>query len=143
MMLKSLLPVSNKQVRPVAGPPAGVQRQEFARLIVTTGTERGETVGCTTRLVAAWEDGDIGLPRAVYRRILTRLTRRAPDTLGFWTGHPAPAATAAPCGAVPCGTEDSVDLRGFLADGAGAALGLLPLRAAGPGRIGSVLLDSV
>lgn len=58
-------------------------RQEFAKLIVKAGEEMGETVACTARLVAAWEDGDVQLPRAVYRRILTRLTGRTMQELGF------------------------------------------------------------
>ncbi|MEW2426140.1 hypothetical protein AB0911_37185 [Streptomyces nigra] len=114
-------------------------RQEFAKLIVKAGEEMGETVACTARLVAAWEDGDVQLPRAVYRRILTRLTGRTMQELGFRlstsVGPAVPAAMANP-------EEEQVNRRGFMADSAGAVLSLIPLPSprggASPGRIGAV-----
>jgi hypothetical protein len=65
-----------------------MSRQEFARLVVETGEQMDETVACTARLVAAWEDGEVRLPRAVYRRILTRLTGRTMSELGFRLSAP-------------------------------------------------------
>lgn len=126
---------SNAPLRAVREGEFQMSRQEFAKLIVTTGEEMGEAVGCTARLVAAWEDGEVQLPRAVYRRILTRLTGRPLRDLGFRLDTPAlppaPATTA---------QDDAVDRRAFLADGASVALALLPLGAASdtvPGRIGA------
>jgi hypothetical protein len=55
----------NAQLRAVREDELQRSRQEFAKLIVETGEEMGETVACTARLVAAWEDGDVQLPRAV------------------------------------------------------------------------------
>ncbi|MEV7077867.1 hypothetical protein AB0N88_04850 [Streptomyces sp. NPDC093516] len=110
-------------------------RQEFAKLIVETGEQMGEVVACTARLVAAWEDGEVLLPRAVYRRILTRLTGRTMHDLGF--RHPAPARR---------GEEERVNRRTFMADSAGAVLSLIPLPSptdGAPGRVGATNVRSV
>lgn len=129
----------NAQLRAVREGEFQMSRQEFARLIVTTGDEMGEAVGCNSRLVAAWEDGEVKLPRAVYRRILTKMTGRTMRDLGFRLSTPAlPAAPAAAANG-PEEREDPVDRRAFLVDGAGAALSLIPLGTAPdkkPGRIG-------
>ncbi|MET9057507.1 hypothetical protein ABZX99_06760 [Streptomyces antibioticus] len=128
----------NASLRAVRETQLQMSRQEFAKLIVTTGEEMGETVACTARLVAAWEDGDVRVPRAVYRRILTRLTGRAMSELGFRLSSPArPFASAS--SAYRPEQEHGVDRRAFVMDGAGAALSLIPLGAGGespPGRIG-------
>ncbi|KUN16498.1 hypothetical protein AQJ23_45105 [Streptomyces antibioticus] len=119
-----------------------MSRHEFARLIVTTGEEMGESVGCTARLVAAWEDGDVERPRGVYRRILTRMTGRTTEQLGFRLTTPVASAASAAAPSAPNGGWENAapDRRAFLADTAGAAVALLPvLTAAGertPGRIG-------
>ncbi|MCM2386830.1 hypothetical protein [Streptomyces albipurpureus] len=111
-----------------------MSRQEFAQLIVKTGEEMGERVGCTSRLIAAWEDGEVGLPRAIYRRILTRMTGRTPRELGFQVDAPAPLTGIASRHETE--QEPPVERRDFLTDGACAALTLLPL-GSGPGRIGT------
>ena len=124
----------NAQLRAVREGQFQMSRQEFAKLIVTTGEEMGEAVGCTSRLVAAWEDGEVQLPRAVYRRVLTTMTGRPLRDLGFRLNSPAPATTRH-------GAElEDPDRRAFLADSAGVALALLPRRTAPdktPGRIGA------
>ncbi|MFC9608827.1 hypothetical protein ACFTTN_36080 [Streptomyces niveus] len=111
-----------------------MSRQEFAALIVATGQEIGEGVGCTSRLVAAWEDGEVTLPRPVYRRILTTLTGRPLHALGFRAAVP-PSRGQAPRNrrAVPAG-------------GAAVTLSLLPVRAVAdkaPGRIGAADVRAV
>lgn len=129
----------NAQLRAVREGHFQMSRQEFAKLIVKTGDGMGEPVGCTSRLVAAWEDGEVRVPRAVYRRVLTKMTGRTLCDLGFRLDPPAlPAAQAAI--AYGMEQEDPVDRRAFLADGAGAALSLLPLGSTpqkAPGRIGA------
>lgn len=130
--------ISNTVLRAVRVNEFQMSRQEFAKLIVTTGDEIGETVACTPRLVAAWEDGDVQLPRAVYRRVLTRLTGRTMGELGFRLSSPARPVASASVADVP-EQELGVDRRAFVMDGAGAALSLIPLGAARenpPGRIG-------
>ncbi|MDN3029418.1 hypothetical protein [Streptomyces sp. S.PB5] len=136
---------ANTALRQVRERQFQMSRHEFAKRIVTTGEEMGESVGCTARLVAAWEDGDVECPRGVYRRILTRMTGRTMEQLGF---RPlTPSASALPALApnapnAPNGENKSAvpDRRAFLADTAGAAVALLPvLTATGerpPGRIG-------
>ncbi|MEU1895759.1 hypothetical protein [Streptomyces pristinaespiralis] len=134
----------NASLRAVREEHFQMSRQEFAKLIVETGEEMGEAVGCTSRLVAAWEDGEVRLPRAVYRRVLTRLTGRTLRDLGF--GLHSPAQTVGPAGAVHGREQEArVERRAFLADGAGAALALLPIGAAlqGPGRIGMAAVHAV
>lgn len=129
----------NAQLRAVRELDFQMSRDEFAKLVIATGKEMGEQVGCTSRLVAAWEDGDVGCPRAVYRRVLTKLTGgRTMAQLGFRLTTTAlvrqPAAAA-----YGREQEDPVNRRDFL-DGAGAALfSLVPLGARSmktPGRIG-------
>jgi hypothetical protein len=115
----------NAQLRAVREDEFQMSRTEFAKRIVETGKQMGEQVGCTSRLVAAWEDGEVDCPRAVYRRILTTMTGRTMRDLGFRTT--TPALPAAPTGARGLEQEDSVDRRAFLADGTGAALSLAPL----------------
>ncbi|MEU4898867.1 hypothetical protein AB0B12_42015 [Streptomyces sp. NPDC044780] len=129
----------NAQLRAVREGEFQMSRGEFANLIVETGAQMGEAVGCTSRLVAAWEDGEVRLPRAVYRRVLTKMTGRPPADLGFRLNTPAPPAAPA---ITAHGTEEGVDpaRRTFLADGASAALSLLPLGAdpqEPPGRLGA------
>jgi len=60
-----------------------MSRTEFAAHINREGIRMGEGVDCTGRLIAAWEDGDVSCPRPVYRRILTRMTGRSMEDLGF------------------------------------------------------------
>ena len=128
----------NARLRAVRELEFQMSRQEFAKLVVATGEEMGEPVGCTSRLVAAWEDGDVECPRAVYRRILSRLTSgRTMTELGF---RPASSPTGRQAVRTPSEAEPvaPVNRRGFLFDSAGAAfsfsLGALIQRR--PGRIG-------
>ncbi|KIF67341.1 hypothetical protein HY68_35775 [Streptomyces sp. AcH 505] len=130
----------NPQLRAVRVDEFQMSRQEFAKLIVTAGTEMGESVGCTSRLVAAWEDGHVKLPQAVYRRILTKVTGRGMAELGFRPAASAVARAVSPAAATGRleVQSDSVERRAVLLEGAGAVLTLLPPRAdrRAPGRIG-------
>lgn len=130
----------NPQLRAVRVGEFQMSRQEFAKLIVKTGTGMGERVACTSRLVAAWEDGEVGLPQAVYRRILTQVTGRGMADLGFRLAAPATARSVAPAAAThgPEEESDPVERRAFLLDGAGVVLTLLPgADRREPGRIGA------
>ncbi|MFD5898601.1 hypothetical protein [Streptomyces sp. NPDC060366] len=124
----------NAPLRAVRESEFQMSRQEFAALIVATGQEIGEAVGCTSRLVAAWEDGEVTLPRPVYRRILTSLTGRPPHALGFRTAT------------LPSRGQAPKDRRTVLAGGAAVTLSLLPVRAVTgkvPGRIGAADVRAV
>ncbi|MEI5520443.1 hypothetical protein WB401_25640 [Streptomyces brasiliscabiei] len=103
-----------------------MSRQEFAQLVVATGEEIGEVVACSSRLVAAWEDGEVRLPRGVYRRILTRLTGRTMKDLGFRLDSSEEHFTPAVAAGRPT-QQSSVDRRSFLTDSAGAAMALFPV----------------
>ncbi len=114
-----------------------MSRPEFAKLVARTGEEMGENVGCTPRLIAAWEDGTVACPRTPYRRILTRLTDRSMSELGFQIA-PAPTAARKP------GKEDSgVGRRAFLLDSAALALPLGQCDRMPAGRIGAREVRSV
>ncbi|MFE5852538.1 hypothetical protein ACFQ61_04865 [Streptomyces sp. NPDC056500] len=134
----------NAQLRAVRVGEFQMSRQEFAKLVVATGEEMGERVGCTPRLVAAWEDGEVVCPRAVYRRILTRLTGgRTMAQLGFRLTAPV---TARPTVEPPSseGEELSVKRRDLLLDSAVLSLvplGVLPQER--PGRIGGAAVLAV
>ncbi|MDX3069627.1 hypothetical protein PV518_47200, partial [Streptomyces sp. ND04-05B] len=132
--------IPNPQLRAVREGDFQMSRQEFAQRVVATGEEMGEAVACSSRLVAAWEDGEVRLPRGVYRRILTRLTGRTMRELGFDldTSAQRVASSVAVRGRV---RKNPVDRRAFLTDSAGAALTLLPLiltesTEKPPGRVG-------
>lgn len=130
----------NLQLRALRENQLQMSRTEFAKLVVDTGTEMGETSGCTARLVAAWEDGDVDCPRSNYRRILTQLTGRTMHELGFQGASPALVRQSSAGTYGPDRQEgDPVDRRAFLADSAGAALSLVlsgsrPEKV--PGRVG-------
>lgn len=115
-----------------------MSRMEFAAAVRQTGEEMGEPVGCRSRLVAAWEDGEVGCPRAVYRRILTRMTGRSMELLGFRTG---PAAAVATYG--PAEESDPVERRDFLLDGAGVVLSLPGADKPAPGKVGATHVRAV
>lgn len=144
-------PRPNTQLRAVRELDLQMSRTEFARLIIATGVEMGEYVGCTARLVAAWEDGSVDCPRAVYRRILSRLTGRAMAELGFRLPSPSlPAGRAGERADHRTDTPGPVDHPGrrvVLREGTGAALALIPLtgsgRGRGLGRIGNGEVDAV
>ncbi|MFE9650607.1 hypothetical protein ACFYO0_42255 [Streptomyces sp. NPDC006365] len=128
----------NASLRAVRENELQMSRQEFAKLIVKTSEEMGEAVACAPRLVAAWEDGDVSLPRPVYRRILTRLTGRTMDELGFHLSSPARQVASAAVANGP-EQEQAVDRRAFVTDDAGASLSLILIEPAAdkpPRRIG-------
>jgi hypothetical protein len=59
-------------------------REEFAAAVVIAGRQLGNRqLGCDARLVAKWEDGDVGCPRPAYQRALEALTGRPFAELGF------------------------------------------------------------
>lgn len=130
----------NLQLRALRENELQMSRAEFAKLVVDTGTEMGETAGCTARLVAAWEDGDVDCPRSNYRRILTQLTGRTMHELGFQRPSSALVRQLSAGTYGPDRQEgDPVDRRAFLADSAGAALSLVPCGSRPekvPGRVG-------
>lgn len=61
--------IPNPVLRQVRVDEFQMSRMEFAAEVRKAGKEMGEPVGCRARLVAAWEDGEVGCPRGVYRRI--------------------------------------------------------------------------
>jgi hypothetical protein len=59
-------------------------REEFAAAVVKAGRQLGDGhLACDARLVARWEDGDVGCPRPAYQRALTALIGRPFEQLGF------------------------------------------------------------
>jgi hypothetical protein len=59
-------------------------REEFAAAVAIAGRQLGDDhLGCDARLVARWEDGDVGCPRPAYQRALEALTGRPFAELGF------------------------------------------------------------
>lgn len=65
-------------------------REEFAEAVVKAGRQLGDHhLACDARLVARWEDGEVGRPRPAYQRALTALTGRPFDELGFQPRHPS------------------------------------------------------
>lgn len=118
-------PTPNARLRAVRELEFQMSRQEFAKKVNKVGEGMGENVACGSRLVAAWEDGKVACPRAVYQRILTKMTNgRSMADLGFRLA--APALSVLPA-AGPYGTEeegDPVERRAFLLDAAVLALPL-------------------
>ncbi|MFF4607754.1 hypothetical protein ACFY12_34075 [Streptomyces sp. NPDC001339] len=131
--------IPNTVLRQVRVDEFQMSRMEFAAAVRKAGKEMGEPVGCQARLVAAWEDGEVGCPRGVYRRILTRMTGRSMAQLGF---HTVPTAAVATYG--PVEESDPVERRDFLFDGAGVVLGIpLGTDEKAPGRIGATQVRAV
>ena len=59
-------------------------REEFAAAVANAGRQLGDHhLACDARLVARWEDGDVGCPRPAYQRALAALTGRPFGELGF------------------------------------------------------------
>ncbi|MFI8992167.1 hypothetical protein ACIG63_45780 [Streptomyces antimycoticus] len=136
---RSLTP--NTVLRAVRELEFQMSRGEFAAKVRETGREMGENVGCDTRLVAAWEDGEVGCPRAVYQRILTKMTGRSMADLGF---RIAPALSVPPAAAYGPREESPVERRDFMRDGTGVALGLpLGTEKTTLGRIGAAQVRAV
>ncbi|MET7457057.1 hypothetical protein ABZT03_35285 [Streptomyces sp. NPDC005574] len=134
--------IPNSVLRRVREEEFQMSRMEFAAGVRQAGEEMGEHVGCGPRLVAAWEDGEVDCPRAVYRRILTRMTGRSMQELDF---RAAAALSAAADSTVPRPREerDPVDRRDVLRDGAGAVLGVSFAGGDPPGRIGATHVRAV
>ncbi|MGW0538103.1 hypothetical protein [Streptomyces sp. NPDC003032] len=129
-------PVPNTRLRAVRELEFQMSRGEFAKKVNELGKAMGENVACGSRLIADWEDGNVGCPRAVYRRILTTMTGRSMADLGF--SLPTPALPVLPADR-PYGLqeEDSVYRRAFLFDGAGTILALPLGKGQAPGKIGA------
>ncbi|MGW3569614.1 hypothetical protein ACWDSL_38110 [Streptomyces sp. NPDC000941] len=138
---RSLTP--NTVLRAVRELEFQMSRQEFAAEVRATGRAMGENVGCDTRLVAAWEDGDVGCPRAVYQRILTRMTGRSMADLGFRITPALSVPPAAGTYGPPREESGPVERRDFLRDGTGVVLGPLGAKKKVPGRIGAAQVRAV
>jgi len=136
--------IPNPVLRQVREDEMQMSRMEFAAALRKLGDTMGEPVGAGARLVAAWEDGEVGCPRGVYRRILTRMTGRSMAQLGFRTG-PAPVAVPAAVANKPREEGDpSVDRRDFLLDSAAVLLGLpVGTDEKAPGKIGMAQVRAV
>lgn len=98
----------NNVIRGVREVQFRMSREEFARLVNTTAAATGENTGCTARLVAAWERGEVTSPRPVYERVLHELTGRGLAELGF-----RPRRTATVGASEPLGPAYSVDGSGL------------------------------
>ncbi len=127
----------NRDLRALREVELQMSRPELAKALNAQAKKMGENIGCSARLIAAWEDGDVACPRAVYRRVLTAYTGRTMHQLGF--GLPAPRPTGP--GKSTGGDEaeeggEAVNRRSFLRDGVGVALAL-PAASRGTGRIGA------
>ncbi|MGW2841804.1 hypothetical protein ACWCWD_28965 [Streptomyces sp. NPDC001493] len=133
-------PVPNTRLRAVRELEFQMSRTEFATKVNETGKAMGENVACGPRLVADWEDGNVRCPRAVYQRILTKMTHgRSMTDLGFTL--PARAARSGQSLTGAYGRQEeparAPDRRTFLLDGA-ATLLVLPLTTGPtPGKIGA------
>jgi len=132
-------PVPNLVIRQVREHEFQMSRPEFATFVNQRAAQMGERgVGCIARTVANWEDGQTEYPRPVYRRVLTALTGRSMEQLGF----KAPSRTV---GAAPIvgtgdhgdGQEDQVQRRTVLLGASAATLGIaLPDLDSSPSRRG-------
>ncbi|MFE9851440.1 hypothetical protein ACFYPN_21980 [Streptomyces sp. NPDC005576] len=134
-------PSPNTRLRAVRELEFQMSRSEFAKKVKETGKAMGENVACGPRLVADWEDGNVLCPRAVYQRILTKMTHgRSMTDLGFTL--PAPPARDARSGPSLTGAYERpdepapADRRAFLLDGAAALLALPLTTGPAPGKIG-------
>ncbi|WP_409240593.1 hypothetical protein [Streptomyces sp. PA5.6] len=135
-MADSPKPLPNDRLRAVRVLELQMSRSEFAKQVNALAREMGENVACGTRLVADWEDGKVSCPRAVYQRILTKMTGgRSMADLGFrLSTTTVPVLPAAgPYGA----EEDDVERRSFLRDGAVLTLAVPLSTGQTLGRIGA------
>ncbi|MFI0900722.1 transcriptional regulator [Streptomyces sp. NPDC020983] len=73
----------NTVIRGVREREFRMSRDEFARLVNATAAALSENTGCTSRLIAAWERGEVTTPRPVYARVLHEMTGRSLAELGF------------------------------------------------------------
>jgi hypothetical protein len=128
---------ANNVIREVREIQLRMSREEFARHVNATAAAMGENTGCTARLIAAWELGEVACPRPVYERVLHEITGRSLPDLGFAARRPAPATPPPPLQPPErkvIGAD--VERRTFLRDGAGSVGGIAmtPRRPAGAGR---------
>lgn len=122
----------NHVIREVRESQFRMSRGEFAHHINATATTMGENTGCTSRLIAAWERGEVASPRPVYERILHEITGRSLAELGFAArgtvtgGIPTPPTPPSRLPVQPRRKADDTDVerRAFLRDGAGSVTGL-------------------
>lgn len=120
---------SNTVVRTLREAEFRMSREEFARLVNSTAAKLGENTGCTARLIAAWERGEVTTPRPVYARILHELTGRSLADLGFVTRRSAAPPALITIPARPCtpqsgkADDSDVERRSFLREGAGSVAG--------------------
>lgn len=124
----------NVKIRAVREERFQMSRPEFAALINQRGLLMGENTGCTSRVIATWEDGEVSCPRPIYRRILTELTGDNMAALGFASGSLGAGRTVVVTLDQLDDQEQPVDRRIFLSGL--AALGFDPERGT-PRRIGS------
>ncbi|MBT2387501.1 hypothetical protein [Streptomyces sp. ISL-11] len=129
----------NLKVRAVREERFHMSRSEFAALINEQGARMGENTGCTSRVVATWEDGDVDCPRPVYRRILAALTGENMSALGFPSRQPPMHRTVVTSDQFD-DQEQAVDRRSFVSGL--AALGFCPERGT-PRKIGSPEVHTV
>lgn len=136
-------PVPNLVIRQVREREYQMSRSEFATLVNRHAEQIGEHgVGCIARTVATWEDGQTQYPRPVYRRVLTSLTGRSMEHLGFRApSRPITCAPIVGTGDHGEGLEDQVQRRTLLLGAGAATLGIalpdLTGSPAGPGRLGA------
>ncbi|WP_146166782.1 hypothetical protein [Streptosporangium nondiastaticum] len=131
--------VPNPKIRAVREERFHMSRSEFARLVNQQGARMGENTGCTSRVVATWEDGDVSCPRPVYRRILAALTGESLLALGFSSPRSPVRRTVFTSDQVD-DQEEGVDRRSFVSGL--AALGFCPERGT-PRKIGSTEVRTV
>ncbi len=128
-MLGAAVGAPNRTFRAMRDLEFQMSRVEFAAAVCSAARQLGENLGCTARLIAAWEDGDVACPRTAYRRVLTQMTGRSMVELGFQP--PVPGVQSRP-------SLVSSPRRAFLLDGAGVALALpVAARQQAPGRVGA------
>ncbi|MFB8441212.1 hypothetical protein ACFC7A_19420 [Streptomyces niveus] len=129
-------PLPNPRLRAVRELEFQMSRSEFARKVNEVGKAMRENVACGSRLVADWEDGKVACPRAVYQRILTKMTGgRSMADLGFRL--PAPAPSVLPAAEPYEPEQDPMERRVFLLDGAATILALPLSTGQASGKIGA------
>ncbi|WP_414169785.1 hypothetical protein ACMATS_31380 [Streptoverticillium reticulum] len=132
----------NVKIRAVREERFQMSRPEFAELINREAGKAGENTGCTARVVATWEDGDVSCPRPVYRRVLSALAGESMEALGFTCHSSArrlPGRTVVTLDQLD-DPEQAVDRRHFVTGL--AALGFCPERGT-PRRIGTAEVRTV
>jgi tetratricopeptide (TPR) repeat protein len=129
----------NLKIRAVREERFMMSRPEFASLINQRGIRMGENTGCTSRVIATWEDGEVACPRPIYRRILTELTGESLAELGFSSGAPPAGRTVIVLDQLN-DQEQPVDRRSFLSGL--ATLGFDPERGT-PRKIGTAEVRTV